>query len=334
MFQKRLREVGVVVQVGERDFRLDHPELGQVAAGVGVLGAERRAEGVDLRQREAVGLDVELAGNREEGFPAEEVLRIVHAPGRFSGGLQDPAWRPEQRARAFRIRRGDDRRVHPEEAALVEEAVDRLRERVAHARGGGDHVGARPQVRDLAQEFERVRLGLDRIGVRVVDPADDLQRRGLHLERLALAGEGTMPVASIAQPAVRCSTLVVRQVPGRHHLDRVERGAVGEMDEREAGLGIAPRAHPAFQRDRGVLRRAPGENVGAGSHNGDDMKLRRSILFVHRHLPLARPKAFSEACARRRASSCTSSPPAWATGTSGSRPTSARSTTPAIAATT
>ena len=51
-----------------------------------------------------------------------------------------------------------------------------MRERVAHARHGADHVGARPQVRDLAQELHRVRLGLDRIGVRVVDPADDLDR--------------------------------------------------------------------------------------------------------------------------------------------------------------
>jgi hypothetical protein len=35
-------------QVGEGDLRLDHPELGEVAAGVRVLGAEGRAEGVDL----------------------------------------------------------------------------------------------------------------------------------------------------------------------------------------------------------------------------------------------------------------------------------------------
>jgi len=32
--------------------------------------------------------------------------------------------------------------------------MDRLRDRVAHARRGADHVGARPQVRDLAQELE------------------------------------------------------------------------------------------------------------------------------------------------------------------------------------
>ena len=64
--EERLGAVGVVVEVGEGDLRLDHPELGQVARRVGVLGAEGRAEGVDLAQRQAVRLDVELAGDGEE----------------------------------------------------------------------------------------------------------------------------------------------------------------------------------------------------------------------------------------------------------------------------
>ena len=64
VLQQRLGERRVVGEVGEGDLRLDHPELGQVPAGVRVLGAERRAEGVDLRQRQAVGLDVELARTR------------------------------------------------------------------------------------------------------------------------------------------------------------------------------------------------------------------------------------------------------------------------------
>ena len=57
---------------------------------------------------------------------------------------------------------------------------------VPHPRRGADHVGARAQMRDLAQEFERVRLRLDRIGVGIVDPADHPDRARLHLERLPL----------------------------------------------------------------------------------------------------------------------------------------------------
>ena len=164
---KRFGEVRVVGEVGEGDLRLDHPELGEVAAGVRVLGAEGRPEGVDLGQREAVGLDVELAGDGEERLAAEEVLREVDlALGRARQVGEVERRDAEQRAGALGVGGGDDRRVDPEEAVLVEEAVDRLRERVAHARRRADHVGARPQVRDLAQELQRVRLGLDRIGVR------------------------------------------------------------------------------------------------------------------------------------------------------------------------
>jgi hypothetical protein len=47
-FQQRLRQRRIVREVGEGDLRLDHPEVGEVAAGVRVLGAEGRPEGVDL----------------------------------------------------------------------------------------------------------------------------------------------------------------------------------------------------------------------------------------------------------------------------------------------
>ena len=46
--EEALRQVRVVVEVREGDFRLNHPELGQVARGVGVLRPEGGAEGVDL----------------------------------------------------------------------------------------------------------------------------------------------------------------------------------------------------------------------------------------------------------------------------------------------
>src|SRR5262249_782669 len=72
--------MGIGAGVGERDLGLDHPELGEVAAGVGVLGAEGRPEGVDPREREAVRLDVELPRDGEESLAAEEVLAVVDAP--------------------------------------------------------------------------------------------------------------------------------------------------------------------------------------------------------------------------------------------------------------
>ena len=63
----------------------------------------------------------------------------------------------------------------------------RLRQAVADAGHRAEQVGARTQVRDLAQEFQRMRLGLDRIGFRILDPADDFDAFGLDFEALALA---------------------------------------------------------------------------------------------------------------------------------------------------
>ncbi len=88
--------------------------------------------------------------------------------------------------------------------SVAEEAVDRLasvwRTRVM----APDHVGARPQVRHLAQELHRVRLGLDRVGVGIVHPAHDPELGRLHLEGLALRRRRRrcVPAASTAQPAV------------------------------------------------------------------------------------------------------------------------------------
>ena len=49
-----LGEVHVTGQIHVRDLGLDHPELGEVAAGLRLLGAERRAECVHLAERHRV----------------------------------------------------------------------------------------------------------------------------------------------------------------------------------------------------------------------------------------------------------------------------------------
>ena len=51
--------------VGVGDLGLDHPELGQVAARLRLLGAERRAEAVHAAERHRVGFVVELAALRQ-----------------------------------------------------------------------------------------------------------------------------------------------------------------------------------------------------------------------------------------------------------------------------
>ena len=99
-FQQPLRQRRIVRKVGEGDFRLDHPEFGKMPAGVGVLGAERRPERVDLGEREAVGLDVELARHRQERLAAEEILGEIDPALRRARQVGEIERRdPEQRTR-------------------------------------------------------------------------------------------------------------------------------------------------------------------------------------------------------------------------------------------
>ena len=68
--------------------------------------------------------------------------------------------------------------------------MDGLGNGVADARCGSHDVGSRTQVGNLAQVLHAVRLGLDRVGVRIVNPADYLDVARLHFERLSLCRRG------------------------------------------------------------------------------------------------------------------------------------------------
>jgi hypothetical protein len=48
-----------------------------VAAGVRILGAEGWAERVDLGERQAIGLDIELPRDRQKRLAAKEILRKI-----------------------------------------------------------------------------------------------------------------------------------------------------------------------------------------------------------------------------------------------------------------
>ena len=152
---------------------------------------------------------------------------------------------------AFGVGGGDDRRVDPVEAPCSEIAVRGLGQAVADARDRAEQVGARAQVRDLAQEFQMNAPWADRIGFRILDPAHDLDRPAARLEAWPWPCEGTsVPVAMTAQPAVSASPrFKVGQRGGRDHLDGREAGAVAHVHERQPSLGIASGADPAADRD-------------------------------------------------------------------------------------
>ena len=130
-----------------------------------------------------------------------------------------------------------------------------LRKTMADARHRPEQVGARTQVRDLAQELQRMRLGLDRVGFRVFHPADDFDAVGLDLEALALALRRHQRAAGdhgATGGQVGDLIGVVGQGVRRHHLDRIEAAAIRHIDEAEASLGIATGANPTPDADLAV----------------------------------------------------------------------------------
>ena len=136
-----------VFQRGVGHLRLHHPELGQVAARLGFLGAEGGAEAVDLAERHGGGFVIELAGLREVGLVVVEVIHL------------------EQRGGAFAGRRREDGRIHQGEAVRIEIIAHRLDHFVAHADDGVLALAAQPQVAVVHQEIDAVLLGRD--GIRV-----------------------------------------------------------------------------------------------------------------------------------------------------------------------
>ena len=200
---------------------------------------------------------------RNDSLP-KKVLGVIDAAV-FAAGKVDHIQRgnAEHFARAFAVACGDDRRVDPDVAVVVEVAVDRLRETVANARDSAERVGAHAQMRDVAQVFKSVAFGCDGIRVRIIDPADDGERRRLDFVGLSLAlafdklaggDDGT------AGGQLGDFGFVVGEISGGDDLKRVEARAVGDGDEGEPGLGIAAGAHPAGNGDGRADGSFPGED--------------------------------------------------------------------------
>src|SRR4029077_13073133 len=96
-----------IVELGIGNLRFDHPELGEVAAGLRFLRPKGWTERIHLAQRHRCGFDVELAGLREVRL----LVKIIDG---------------EKRARTFTSRWGKNRRIGEREAALVEEIAHRF----------------------------------------------------------------------------------------------------------------------------------------------------------------------------------------------------------------
>ena len=79
-----LRQLDQLLQVGEGDLGLEHPELGQVTSGLGLLRTESRAEGEDLAKGHGRGLGVQLTRLGQEGLLVE-VADLEESTGALAG---------------------------------------------------------------------------------------------------------------------------------------------------------------------------------------------------------------------------------------------------------
>ena len=248
-----LGQLHVVLQLVEGHLGLDHPELGEVARRVGVLGAERGAERVDAAQGQRTQLAFELARHGEVARLAEEVLRIVHLalPG-FRNVVQIERRHVEHGAGALAVRGRDERRVEVVESVAVEVVVDGIGHGVADAQHGAERIGARTQVGDVAQEFERMTLFLEGIGLGIGRTVER-DRGGLHLDALARAerlDESSVHTQAGARGhGAELLLADLRQID--HHLNVRCARAVVQGDERHV-LVAALGAHPSLNGDVGI----------------------------------------------------------------------------------
>ncbi len=149
------------VRVG--NFRLDHPELGEVAAGLGFLGAECRTEGVHLAERHGRGFDVELSRLREVGLLVKVVDR-------------------EQRSRALARGGREDGRIGQCEAPVIQEVACGLDDFGTQPEDRSLAWGTDPEMAVLHQEIDAMLFGSD--GIRVVfrNPLQNLHGRNVEFE--------------------------------------------------------------------------------------------------------------------------------------------------------
>ena len=214
--------------------------------GVGVLGAERGAEGIHIAEGEREVFGVELAGYGQVRALAEEVLGKIDLAVRRAREIVEVERRDaEHLARALAVGTRDNRGLDVNKAAVLEERVHRLCGHAADAKRRAEEVRARAQVLDRAQELHAVALFLQRVVRR--GRALDRDAVGLELERLlGVRREHELAVHNERRADILAGDLVIifELAALENDLQTLEAAAVVELDKAEI-LHVADRARPA-----------------------------------------------------------------------------------------
>ena len=151
-------QIHEVVELGVGDFGLNHPELGQVAAGLRFFRAEGRPERIHLAQSHRRGFDVKLTGLREISL----LIKIING---------------EKRAGSLASRRSKNRRIGQGKSVFVEKVTRGFDDFCTHPQDRCLARSAHPKMPVLHQEFHAVLFQGNRIGIVLGDTLQHLHIR-------------------------------------------------------------------------------------------------------------------------------------------------------------
>ena len=127
IFEHVFRNFHVVVEIGESHLGLDHPKFRGVARRIGILGAERRTEGIDVAERHCICLAVQLtADGKVCGFSEEVLCEVNGTVVVFRYIVEIECCYAEHLSCAFTVASGNDRGVYIHEITLLKEFVNRI----------------------------------------------------------------------------------------------------------------------------------------------------------------------------------------------------------------
>ena len=158
-----------------------------MTGSVGIFSAECRAESVYGTKCGGTQLAFQLARHGECCRLAEEVLRVVHLAVISAWGIiHVKRGHLEHRSGSLAVAGSDKRSVEIEKALFLEKLMYRERKSAAYAEHRPERVGARTQMRFLAEELQGVAFLLQRVFLRV-GSAEHGDALGLDFGRLPFA---------------------------------------------------------------------------------------------------------------------------------------------------
>ena len=244
-----LGQMHIVFQISKGDFRFDHPEFSGVPGGVGILCPEGGAKGVDVTESHGIGFTVQLAGNRQIGGLAKEILAEVHlAILGFGNVVQVQGGHLEHFTGALTVGTGNEGRMDIDEIPLLEELVDGICSQGPYTKYSLEHIGTGTQMGHGAQKFHRVALFLHGIvagGGTLNGYLGRLNFKGL----LGIGGQQDFTLDDQSGTHVYFGNfLEIFHGVMIDHLDGSKKSAVIHNDEAKLLAG-ANRAHPAADGD-------------------------------------------------------------------------------------